>query len=562
MKTKMKRWLAGLFVALAALGAWPAHVALAATLPEFPSEAYVYLVDDKTGDVLYEQRADERAYPASTTKVMTALVVLDVVGNKLDDKVTVGDEVGLTPEDSTVMGIQAGQTFTWKDLLNGMLIPSGSDAALALATAAGRISAGNQDMGAEDAIAKFVDLMNAKAQELGMAGTHFANVHGFHDDNHYTTARDLYVLATEALKSDVIRGIVSSQSYYCMSDEGGEITVYNTNWLIDETCEEIDESGYLYNEGQGSIANPYYTSRCTGVKTGYTGEAGRCLIFTGAGDEMSMVGVALNFVDKQTIYSITGDTLDAVLDNYVRRTWAETTEPVSISIVNPTLFDRLRGTTTLKASAKEPVTSSWDSSLSTRTQVMWNSDYVQVADDGTATLKTVVTQGVHIATFQVLVDGVVAKEIPLYATADMTPFNNKDVITIVLIAVMALVVLFLVIRAFSSLGRRGPGRSGGRGGYGGSQGGYDDYRLLPLDDNQTSQTPSRQGQPAQRPRQQASAKRGGAPAARSGSDRQRPAQRAGRPANSQGAAQPTPARPPATRTEGGEKKSKPSHMRT
>ena len=144
------------------------------------------LADPETGQVFYERAADERAFPASTTKIMTALLVLKYC--ELDETETcLEEDMDLEPG-STLAGIKVGETLTIHDLLYCLLLPSGNEAANMLA----RHVAGSVD--------NFVWMMNQEAIVLGCTGTHFANPHGLHDENHYTTARDLYRIASEAMK--------------------------------------------------------------------------------------------------------------------------------------------------------------------------------------------------------------------------------------------------------------------------------------------------------------------------------------------------------------------------
>ena len=145
--------------------------------------ASALLLDADHDEVLYEQNADERRFPASITKVMTGLLTAEAIDRgelSLDTQVTLGDDLytGIGEGGST-QDLKPGEVLTVRDLLNCALIPSANEACNALASlVAGSIPA-------------FVDLMNQRAAELGMTGTHFVNPHGYHDDDHYTTARDV-----------------------------------------------------------------------------------------------------------------------------------------------------------------------------------------------------------------------------------------------------------------------------------------------------------------------------------------------------------------------------------
>ena len=160
------------------------------------------LVDDDYGEVLYEQNAHEKNYPASITKVMTTLLVLEAVDRgeaALTDIVTVGDEVNLgIGEGGSGVGLKEGEQLSLEDLLYCALTASANEACNALA----QYLCGD--------VATFVERMNQRAAELGMEDTHFANTHGYHDENHYTTAYDIYLMCHEAMQNPTFRTIVSS----------------------------------------------------------------------------------------------------------------------------------------------------------------------------------------------------------------------------------------------------------------------------------------------------------------------------------------------------------------
>ena len=211
------------------------------------------LIDMDTEQVLYEQAADEQRYPASITKIMTALLTLEAVGRgelDLNDVITMDDAAlaDLTPDSSTA-GLQAGEEITVRNLLYCLLLASANEAANALAIAvAGDIPA-------------FVEQMNQRAQELGMSGTHFVNPHGLHSDDHYTTARDIFKMAKQAMTHATFREIVSTGTYTVPATNlSGERTLYNTNALLTSAF----YPGYTYS---GTI----------GIKTGSTGQAGYCV---------------------------------------------------------------------------------------------------------------------------------------------------------------------------------------------------------------------------------------------------------------------------------------------
>ncbi len=214
-----------------------------------PVSKAVYMENLNTKTVVYEKNSEQKMYPASTTKIMTFIVTAENVGDLDSTKVTVKQDVidGLDPE-STVMGLadHIGEQVSVRDLLYGLMLPSGNDAALVLADHIG------------GGIEGFAEKMNSKAAELGCKGTHFANPHGLYDTDHYTTARDMAIIAKHAMTIPSFMEICNTVSY----TPNGFETLHNTNYMIDQ-------------EAMGGM---YYYEYTKGIKTGYLDEAGKCLV--------------------------------------------------------------------------------------------------------------------------------------------------------------------------------------------------------------------------------------------------------------------------------------------
>ena len=217
-----------------------------------PSADSCILAESESGAVLYEKNADSRMLIASTTKMLTALVVLDRCDTR--EKVVIDDD--FKPVEGSSMYIKPGETLTVGDLLYGLMLASGNDAAAALAIyVSGSIDA-------------FAGLMNKRAAGLGCTGSHFVNPHGLDADGHYSTARDLWRIAREAMKNDTFREIVSTKY---MSAAGRSLK--NHNKLL-WSC-------------PGAV----------GIKTGYTESAGRSLVSSAERDGMRLVCVTLSDPD-------------------------------------------------------------------------------------------------------------------------------------------------------------------------------------------------------------------------------------------------------------------------
>lgn len=227
------------------------------------------LVDMETDQILHEENADEVRYPASITKVMTALLTLEAISRgelTMDTMVTAAPEA-LTDisDDSSTANIVAGEEISVHDLLYCLLVVSANEAANILA------------MAVSGDIPTFVDLMNQRAQELGMENTHFVNPHGLHNADHYSTAKDIYIMAKEAMTHAPFREIVSTGQYTTAATNKSEPrTLYNTNGLL----ARFKYAGYVYS---GTI----------GIKTGSTPEAGYCLVAAAKKKGVTLVSVVL-----------------------------------------------------------------------------------------------------------------------------------------------------------------------------------------------------------------------------------------------------------------------------
>ena len=232
--------------------------------------AAALLVDPDTGEVLYEKNPHEQRYPASITKVMTCLLTLEAVDRgelTLEQTVTASQALHTgIGENASTADIKAGEEIRIIDLLYAALIPSANEACNVLAEAV------------SGDVASFVELMNQRAAELGMEDTHFANTHGYHDDNHYTSAWDIYLMCREAMQYETFRTIVSSLNYTMPATNMHEEPriVRSTNALISN----FRVFGYLYQYA-------------TGIKTGSTPEAGYCLAASATKEDRNLISVVL-----------------------------------------------------------------------------------------------------------------------------------------------------------------------------------------------------------------------------------------------------------------------------
>lgn len=233
------------------------------------------LFDVANSQTLYANSVHKKAYPASTTKILTAYIALKYAN--LDDIVTANHSASFYEAGAQLCGLQEGDQITMKDLVYALLIYSGNDAADAIAE---HISG---------SIEAFADLMNEEAARLGATNSHFVNPHGLHNENHYTTAYDLYLIFNECIKNETFLDIIHSKSYTgTVTDVTGqkrEITWEPTNFYFLGTTP--------MPEGMDMI----------GGKTGYTSAAGACLIFYEKdAEDNPYISVILGAASKPILY--------------------------------------------------------------------------------------------------------------------------------------------------------------------------------------------------------------------------------------------------------------------
>lgn len=248
--------------------------------PELVSRAAI-LMDNKTNKILYDKNSNERMFPASTTKILTAILVLE--NCDLNEIVTASyDAVMSIPEGYVTANIDGDEQLTVEQLLQLLLVHSANDTANVLAEYVG------------GSIESFVSMMNTKVNELGLTNTHFTNAYGLQDDNHYTTAYDLSVIMQYCLKNDDFRRIAGSASCSIPATNKSDVRSYtSTNQLL-------------------VPSNPNYYSYVTVGKTGFTTEAGECLVSCAYKNDLELIcvvlggtvvdGVSTRFSESKTLY--------------------------------------------------------------------------------------------------------------------------------------------------------------------------------------------------------------------------------------------------------------------
>ena len=250
--------------------------------PDTYSETAV-LMDADTGTILYNKGMDEKRYPASITKIMTALLALE--NSNLDDQVTFTEEcLADQTSDSGNIGMQVGEVLTMRQCLLALMIRSANDVATQIAVQiAGSVSA-------------FADMMNQRAQELGCVNTHFVNASGMPDENHYTTVYDLYLIFQKALQDETFYQLISTSSY-------------TTNYTAADGSAKTQDwsSTNQYKTGESKLPDGF---TLVGGKTGTTGDAGFCLVLlTDNAGGQPVISIVLKADCKSNLYLMMNEIL-------------------------------------------------------------------------------------------------------------------------------------------------------------------------------------------------------------------------------------------------------------
>lgn len=225
------------------------------------------VMEESTGEIIFEKNIDMILYPASTTKIMT--VLLGIEQCSLDDMVTVSyNAINIGDPDATMLGLDAGEEMRMEDLLIGTLLRSGNDGANAIAE---HVSGSTHE---------FVALMNQKARELGMTNTHFMNPHGLHDTNHFSTARDLATLARYAMSNETFRRIANMRTH--------SIDATNTH-----RARSLTTRHRIMLQTYSGESNSYYYAPMTGIKSGSHSMAQYCYVGSASKEGIDLISVVL-----------------------------------------------------------------------------------------------------------------------------------------------------------------------------------------------------------------------------------------------------------------------------
>jgi len=256
-----------------------------------PNASSVIVMEPTTGEIIYERNAHERRHPASMTKIMTMLLVIESIEKNMinwEDIVTVS-------ENASSMGgsqilLETGEQMSVYDMFKGLAVASGNDAAVALA---------EKVAGTEE---EFVNMMNKRAQELGLANTNFKNCHGLDEVNHYSSAYDMSIMAKELVKHEKVFEFTSIYEDYLRKGTDRSFWLVNTNKLV-----------------------KFYPG-VDGLKTGYTSEAGFCITATAKKNDMRIITVVMGEPDTKTRNSDVSSVFDYVYAQYSLNKIVDTNE--------------------------------------------------------------------------------------------------------------------------------------------------------------------------------------------------------------------------------------------
>ncbi|MFZ7130926.1 MAG: serine hydrolase [Eubacteriales bacterium] len=281
------------------------NVCVLAEIPSYPEDRGVLLYEVNSDQMIIEHNIDKKFYPASTTKIMTAILVVEYLF--LEQQITVGSEISSIPSYSSTAELQEGEVLKVEELLYALMLPSGNDAANVFAVQVARKVSGNQSLHIENALAYFASLMNQKAKDLGASHTHFLNPHGLHHPNHYTTPEDMLKITKELLMHDILKKVIQTTEYHVTSNKQTH-DWYNTNVFLQERWDDIPHA-----DRKG--INIYYNTKVDGIKTGTTTPAGRCVIFSSHNGNLDLIGIIYHSTLEE-LWQEGTDLMNYAFDNY------------------------------------------------------------------------------------------------------------------------------------------------------------------------------------------------------------------------------------------------------
>lgn len=281
------------------------NVSVYAEAPKYPDDRGIILYEMNSDQIIASQNIDKKMYPASTTKIMTAILVVENLS--LDEKLVVGDEISIIPSYSSNIDLVQGEEFKVEDLLYALLLPSANDAANVLAVNVAKKVSGNYDMDTQEAIAYFSNLMNDKAEHMGAYNCNFENPHGLNNNNHYVTVGDMLIITKEFLKHDELKNIVKTTEHHVTTNVQSH-DLFSTNAFLQKSWDNIPHAD---RTGE----NIYYNTKVDGIKTGTTTPAGKCVIFSAHNGNLDLIGIVYHSTEDD-LWQDGTDLMDYAFNNY------------------------------------------------------------------------------------------------------------------------------------------------------------------------------------------------------------------------------------------------------
>lgn len=431
-------------------------MAIADNAPELTASAAI-LIEESTGTILYEKNAEQKMYPASMTKVLTALVALDYF--KPEELIKVGYEINEISLDSSKAGHIVGETLTMKNAIRGLIIPSGNDSANVIAANVARRAENDESMSFSKCEDVFTDLMNQKAEELGATNSHFSNAHGYHADDHYTTGVDMALISKAFMENPTLEEIANERSFV----GNGADNMFTTD-------ESVKTQDYAWRSHNLLITGGEYNySNASGIKTGFTDEAGDCVTAAAKSDSMNLIAVVFHSEDPNR-WIDSRNLFEFGFNSYEEVTVAGAEE--AIAEVPLTKHKKSEGDT-LGVVLGTPLTTYLPIGTADKLEVAvsYNQTYTVEDKEGNISLKAPIEKGAEVGTASYILDGKPVLETPVYAGRDVAKgnifstighllsnlFTLKGILILVGI-VLAVGVIFLIVRFI--LSRRNRRRGG------------------------------------------------------------------------------------------------------
>lgn len=423
-------------------------------LPAVGSDSAV-LTELDTGKVLYEKDSHKKEYPASLTKILTALLVLDNLD--LDKTITVGKEINLVGKDASSTGLSVGEKITGKDLIWAIMLPSGNDAAYTAAVTVAREKSGNASMDVNDAVAYFSSMMNKRAQELGARDSHFTNPDGYPDENHYSSAYDMALISSAAMKNSFFKQVAGTYSFE-LKGQGAA-----------QADGKVKGASIWYNKNQ--LINPkskYYYQPATGIKTGSTSAAGYCLASSASKNSETLIAIVLKAKNEDMRCTDTKNLFEYGFNNFKYNTLLKKGETIGTLKVNRKYFGG--GVEVEAVSSKEfgDMLTDVDASAVKR-NIVWDKSLVASEDvkTGEVTLLGPISAGQVLGTVSLTLNGNVLVKSDIIAANDALKGDITDKVVNVLdyvikykyaaaACVIIIILAFIVLAVFI---RRSNGRN-------------------------------------------------------------------------------------------------------